>query len=93
MEIGDTIELEEAGTEESSARSAKSTGPRRKNERNSGKGRTGARTGNGNGAAGRGADNYQHSAPGVEAGRVIFAGFCQLIQHSALVRGVSQLQP
>ena len=36
MEIGDTIEMEEAGAEESSARSAKVAGVRRKNGRNGG---------------------------------------------------------
>jgi HAMP domain-containing protein/CheY-like chemotaxis protein/signal transduction histidine kinase len=57
VEIGDTIEMEETGDEESSARSAKATGARRKNGRNGGKARNGARNGNGTGAARRGADS------------------------------------
>ena len=47
MEIGDTIEMEEAGADEGSARSAKANAARRKNPRNGGKGRNGKREGDG----------------------------------------------
>jgi HAMP domain-containing protein/CheY-like chemotaxis protein/GAF domain-containing protein len=48
VEIGDTTEVEETGTEEeTSVPSPNASGPRRKNGRNGGKGRTGKRNGNG----------------------------------------------
>ena len=49
MEIGDNIEVEETGSEETSARSHSAPASRRKNGRNGGKGRNGKRNGNGNG--------------------------------------------
>ncbi|HKN59130.1 MAG TPA: hypothetical protein VJV97_09775, partial [Gemmatimonadaceae bacterium] len=51
MEIGDTIEMEEAGADEGSARSAKANAARRKNPRNGGKGRNGKREGDGDRAS------------------------------------------
>jgi len=48
VEIGDNIEVEEAGSEETSAHSPGAPASRRKNGRNSGKGRNGKRNGNGN---------------------------------------------
>ena len=50
MEIGDTIEMEEAGTDERTDRSSTTAGSRRKSGRNGGKGRNGKRNGNGNSA-------------------------------------------
>src|SRR5438874_10395091 len=49
--------MEEAGAEESSARSAKVAGVRRKNGRNGGKGRNGKQSENANGASGRDAEH------------------------------------
>ena len=57
MEIGDTIEMEDAGAEDDTARSSKAAGARRKNGRNGGRARNGKRTGDGNGAARRDVDD------------------------------------
>ena len=57
MEIGDTIEMEEAGAEERSERSSKATGSRRKNGRTGGKTRSGKQDGDGAGASRREAEH------------------------------------
>src|SRR5689334_4851870 len=66
VEIGDTIEMEEAGVEEDAGRSSKSAGARRKNGRNGGRARNGKRNGEGNGTSSRGDDEHEVAllAPG-----------------------------
>jgi len=61
VEIGDTMEMDETRTEESSERSSKSSATRKKNGRN-GRGRNGKQNGNGNGAARRDRDTEREVA-------------------------------
>ena len=69
MEIGDTMEMEESATEESSERSSKGSATRKKTARN-GRGRNGKRNGNGNGAARRDREDEREVAVLAPDGRV-----------------------